>query len=93
MDKHEDKLQLLVGQLENAVDVECSKIKTFPRSGWSRSVYEENQQAGRKSLLKPQNEGELVLLESDKNGNVVAVSSELFIKKMEPPIKGDKIVE
>ena len=82
-----------MGQLENAVDVECEKVELFPRAGESRSVYSAQQQAGRQSLLSRQNEGELVLLESDKSGNVVAVSTELFMKKMDPHIKDDEIVE
>ena len=93
MNKHENKLQLLVGQLENAVDLECERMNSFPRDGESKSVYSVQQQAGRKSLLGRQNEGELVLLESDKSGNVVAVSTELFMKKMEPHIKDDEVVE
>ena len=93
MNNHEDKLQVFVEQLENAVDVEWEKLKFSPREGELKSVYNLQQQAGRKSLINRQNDGELVLLESDKSLNVVAVSKDLFMNKMEPHIKDGVIVD
>ena len=93
MQKDEDKLQLLVGQLEDVFDVECRKLKSSLRAGKSTSVHTTQQLAGKESLFKRQNDGELVLLESDKNGIIVAVSKDLFIKKIKPHIKDDDIVD
>lgn len=88
--KEEAKVQVLVEKLEREVKKEKERSNKEQKEG-KGTVLTEREARGRKSLLRRQKAGELVICVTDKSGRLCVMSPAKYLEKLEEHTRRDNV--